>query len=76
MLKNIRTPQKFAEEIENIVEEKDVDYLEAIIYYCESNGIEPDTIAKMVARNQTLKSKLYTECMQLNLVEKTAILPF
>lgn len=76
MIKKLRTPQKFALEIEDIVQEKNIDYLDAIMHYCEVNNIEPDAIASLVRNNQTLKAKLYTDCMQLNLVEKTAILPF
>ena len=34
------TPQKFAMDIEKIVVDEDLNYIDAIIHYCEINNIE------------------------------------
>ena len=39
---DLPTPTKFAEEIEDIVWDLDISYLDAVILYCERKGIEPE----------------------------------
>ena len=38
-------PQKFAQEIEDIVKNTQVNYIDAIVTYCEVQNIELDTMA-------------------------------
>ena len=70
------TPKQFSHEIENIVSHKNMAYMDAIVFYCEKNSIEVESIATLVNQNANLKAKLYEECMELNLVEKIATLRF
>ena len=37
------TPSKFALEIEKIVAEEQINYIDAICHYCEINGLEVDS---------------------------------
>ena len=64
------TPQKFAMEIEKIVAEEEFNYIDAICYYCEINGLEVDTIAKLVSK--PLKEKLKWDAQELNFMKKTS----
>jgi hypothetical protein len=62
-------PQKFAQEIEGIVKNSSVNYIDAIVLYCENNSIEIDTISKLVSK--PLKEKLKNDATQLNFLKKT-----
>jgi len=66
--------QKFNLDIEQIVLEKDLNYIEAVVYYCELKNIEIEVAAKMINRNT--KEKLQANANTLNLlVDKTRTLP-
>jgi hypothetical protein len=54
--------------IEELVETKNVSYVDAICLYCEQTGLEVEVAAKLVSN--TLKSKIRVEAEALNLVEK------
>ena len=62
-------PQKFAQDIENIVKNSKVNYIDAIVLYCEDNNIEIDTISKLVSK--PLKEKLKYDAIELNFLKKT-----
>jgi len=62
-------PQKFAQEIESLVKESKINYIDAIVTYCEQNSIELDTISKLVSK--PLKEKLKNDAIELNFLKKT-----
>ena len=69
------TPNKFAFIIENMVKEKKISYIEAILEYCKINEIDPSNTKSMI--NKTLKEKVAYEAQNLNMLkEKVAKLPF
>ena len=71
---NIITPNKFALLIENIVKDKKISYMDAILSYCDKSNIDPATIKTLV--NKTLEEKIAYEAQGLNMLkEKTAKLP-
>ena len=49
----IETPNKFALIIENMVKEKKISYIDAILEYCKDNEIDPANTRSMI--NKTLK---------------------
>ena len=69
------TPNKFAFIIENIVKEKKISYIDAILEYCKTHEIDPSNTKSMI--NKTLKEKVAFEAQNLNMLkEKVAKLPF
>ena len=64
------TPSKFSLEIEKIVAEEDMNYIDAICYYCEVNSLEIESITKLVSK--PLKEKLKWDATQLNFMKKTS----
>jgi hypothetical protein len=62
-------PQKFAQEIEDIVKNTHVNYIDAIVSYCEIQNIELDTISKLVSK--PLKEKIKCDATELNFLKKT-----
>ena len=70
----IITPNKFAILIEETAKTKKMSYIDAILWYCEKNGVDPSDCKKLV--NKALKEKLTYEAQSLNLLkEKVPQLP-
>ena len=70
----IVTPSKFALLIENIVKDKKLNYMDAVILYCEENKIDPSNVKPLI--NKHLKEKIAYEAQSLNMLkDKTAKLP-
>ena len=64
------TPQKFAIEIEKIVAEDELNYIDAIIHYCESNNLEVESITKLISK--PLKERLKWDATRLNFMKRTS----
>jgi len=64
------TPSKFALEIEKIVAEEKINYIDAICHYCELNGLDVDSITKLVSK--PLKEKLKWDATRLNFMKATS----
>jgi hypothetical protein len=64
-------PSKFAQEIENLVHaNEDMNYIDAIVYFCESNSIDVESVPKLISK--PLKEKIKYEAMELNFLKKTS----
>lgn len=61
--------QKFSQEIEKIVKNSKMNYIDAIISYCEENSIEIEVASKLVSK--PLKEKLKNDAIELNFLKKT-----
>tara|TARA_B100000927_G_scaffold11086_1_gene8802 strand:+ start:224 stop:484 length:261 start_codon:yes stop_codon:yes gene_type:complete len=64
------TPTKFSMEIEKIVAEEKLNYIDAICQYCEMNDIEIQSVTKLVTK--PLKERLKYDAIQLNFMKKTS----
>ena len=62
--------EKFAEDIECLVSKTSMNYIDAIVEYCEQNNIEIETVNKLVSK--PLKEKLKYEATELNYLKKTS----
>ena len=62
-------PQRFAQDIEKLVKESKINYIDAIVAYCEENSIEIETVSKLVSK--PLKEKLKNDATELNFLKKT-----
>lgn len=67
---------KFIKEIERMREKNRVEYIDAIVTWCEKNKVEVEYIASIVKKDPVLKSKLQVEAENMNIIKKTAKLPF
>jgi len=68
--KKFLTPQKFAMEIETIVAEQNLNYIDAICQYCENNEIEVESVSKLISK--PLKERLKYDAINLNFMKKTS----
>jgi hypothetical protein len=64
-------PSRFAQEIENIVQvNPDMNYIDAIVHFCEKNSIDLESVPKLISK--PLKEKIKYEAMELNFLKKTS----
>jgi hypothetical protein len=64
-------PSKFAQEIEKIVQENvDMNYIDAIVVFCERNKIDLESVPKLISK--PLKEKIKCDAMELNFLKKTS----
>jgi len=66
------TKSKFAKLVESTVSELKIPYMEAVLYLCEKNDIEPEDVKKFIS--PIIKDKVEAEAMNLNYLPKTASL--
>lgn len=71
----IQLNSEFPAEIERIVKEKQIEYMEAVILWCEYNGLEIEFAGELIRRNAVLRSKIQYEAENLNFMKKSARLP-
>ena len=63
------TKSKFTKMVEETVIELKLSYMDAILYLCDKNELEPDDMNKFVS--PIIKDKLEAEAMALNFLPKT-----
>jgi hypothetical protein len=62
---------RFAQEIEMLVHiNTDMNYIDAIIYFCEQNNIDLESVPKLISK--PLKEKIKYEATELNFLKKTS----
>ncbi len=64
-------PARFAQEIETLVyENTEMNYIDAIIYFCEKNAIDLESVPKLISK--PLKEKIKYEAQELNFLKRTS----
>ena len=71
--KKFRSPNEFSLYIEGKVAAQEINYMEAIIQYCEEVDIDVESISKLI--NQSLKDKVQIEAEDGNYFKKRGKLP-
>jgi|TARA_R110000787_G_scaffold172304_1_gene284939 hypothetical protein len=69
----LSTTKTFSLEIESIAKEKRVSHMEAVLWYCKKEGIEPDTVGSLISKS--LKEKIEANARELNFLPRQAQLP-
>lgn len=64
------TAAKFSQDVEKIAYENSMNYIDAIVHYCESNDIEIESVPKLISK--PLKEKLKYDAQKLNYIKKTS----
>ena len=65
----------FIEEIEKLCRTKNIEYIDAVIHWCEKNKIEVEYIAGLIKKDPVFKSKIQAEAENLNILKRGARLP-
>lgn len=71
----LKTPTEFMIEIDKIVQDKKISYIDAVIFYCENNNIEIETAASLIKSSAKMKAKIQDDAEELNFLPRTRKLP-
>lgn len=71
-ISGLKIPNDMIKEIEKIVAKSKIEYIDAVIHYCEKNNLEIETMAEIIKQNSAIKSKIQIEAENLNMVRKTS----
>ena len=62
---------KFTQDIEDLVKNNDdLNYIDAIVHYCDDNKIELESVSKLISK--PLKEKIKAEAIELNFLKRTS----
>ena len=62
---------KFTKDIEDLVKTTEgLNYIDAIVSYCEENKIEIESVSKLISK--PLKEKIKAEAIELNFLKRTS----
>ncbi len=65
-------PAKFAQEIEVLVRDnRDMNYIDAIVHFCERNSIDLESVPKLISK--PLKEKIKCDATELNFLKRTSM---
>jgi hypothetical protein len=64
------TSAKFSQDVEKIAHDNSMNYIDAIVHYCEMNEIEIEKVPKLISK--PLKEKLRYDAQKLNFIRKTS----
>lgn len=62
-----KTPKIFSLEIEKLASEKELTHMEAVLYYCDKNQLEVETVSKLITK--ALKDKIEANARELKLLQ-------
>ena len=70
-LREININKKYLINCNNNLENKDMKYIDAIVFFCEKNNVDIESVPKLISK--PLKEKLKGEAMELNLLKRTSL---
>lgn len=71
----ITSSKRFYKEINDLVEKHDMDYIDAVLHFCQINNVEIESVASIIKNNLNFISVIQAEAEQLNYLPKTDRLP-
>lgn len=71
----VKSLKDFQREIEQLAFEKRIDFMDAVIMYCERTGMEIETAGSLIKTSAKMKARIQDEAEALNYFPKTAKLP-
>tara|TARA_Y100000004_G_scaffold41064_1_gene44609 strand:- start:1222 stop:1440 length:219 start_codon:yes stop_codon:yes gene_type:complete len=69
----LNTPKTFCMKIENIVKEKNITHMDAVLWYCQKEGLEIEGINPLISK--ALREKIEADARELNFLPRQAKLP-
>ena len=74
-IKSITNLSDFNKDIEEIVRVSNLNYIEAVIMWCEERNVDVEQAASFVKRSQVIKAKIEVDASDLNFLQKQSKLP-
>ena len=71
----VKTLKDFQREVEQLAFEKRIDFMDAVLLYCEKTGMEVEAAGSLIKSSEKMKARVQDEAEALNYFPKTAKLP-
>lgn len=71
----LKQSEQIIEEIEKIVLENDINYIDAVILYCEKYNVDVENIAELIKKNRAIYEKIEADASDLRIIPKISKLP-
>jgi hypothetical protein len=65
----------FIEEIELLHQTKNMEYVDAVVHWCEINKFEVEYAASIIKKDPVIKAKIQVEAENMNILKRGARLP-
>lgn len=65
----------FVDEVEKICQEKNIEYIDAVVFWCEKNNLEIEQAAYWIKKDPSMRAKIQAEAENLNILKRGARLP-
>lgn len=65
----------FSSEVRRLIEEKEMEYIDAVVHWCELNNLEVEYAASLIMKDPVILFNIRTEAENLNFLKKTSRLP-
>jgi uncharacterized protein YeaC (DUF1315 family) len=65
----------FVEEIEILCKDKNIEYIDAVVFWCQKNNLEIEQAAYWIKKDPVMKSKIQLEAENMNILKRGARLP-
>tara|TARA_R110000765_G_scaffold281238_1_gene378548 strand:+ start:221 stop:436 length:216 start_codon:yes stop_codon:yes gene_type:complete len=67
--------KEFSLKIEGIVKDKRITHMDAVVWYCDENGLDTSQVSSLISKS--LKEKIQVEASRLNMLKipKCGVLP-
>jgi Phage late-transcription coactivator len=75
MISAMTVANTFNEEIEKLRRSKNLEYIDAVIYWCQKNNIEIEFAAALIKKDPVFRAKIQVEGENLNFLKRGARLP-
>ena len=73
--KTIMNSKEFSLKIEGIVKEKKISHMDAVVWYCDQNGLDTSQVSSLISKS--LKEKIQVEATNLRMLKipRCGVLP-
>ena len=71
----VKSVKDFQEEIDKLVKGKGMEYIDAVLHFCEVTGLEIESAASLIKSSAKMKANIQNEAEELNYLPKSAKLP-
>jgi hypothetical protein len=65
----------FVDDVEKLCRTKNIDYIDAVVIWCEKNKLEVEYAASLIKKDPAIKGKIQVEAENLNILKRGARLP-
>jgi hypothetical protein len=71
----IKTLKDFQREVDRVAFEKRIDFMDAVLLYCEQTGMEIEVAGALIKTSAKMKARIQDEAEALNYFPKSTKLP-